>query len=351
MRTRLLLLAGLLALAAGQAAHAQQRDQIRIVGSSTVFPFSTAVAESFGARTQYPTPVVESTGTGGGFRLFCDGVGTEYPDVSNASRRMQASEYERCRNNGVREITEVKFGFDGIVFGYADTGEPPLSLSLRELWLALAADVPADDSCSSFIANPARRWSDVDASLPPVRIEVFGPPPTSGTRDAFIALALKEGARSIGCMATLEAADPRRFDRLASRIREDGAWIDSGENDNAIVQTLVNSPGAFGVFGFSFLDQNSDRLVGARVDGVEPEFELIASGEYPISRSLFFYVKNQHLGLVSGLSDYVQEFVSEDAWGEFGYLTDRGLIPLLDDERDAAADDALALNPMREAPN
>ena len=187
--------------------------------------------------------------------------------------------------------------------------------------------------------------------MPPLRIEVFGPPPTSGTRDAFVELALKEGARSIACVDALETADPRRFDRIASRIREDGAWIDSGENDNAIVQTLVNAPGAYGVFGFSFLDQNSDRLVGALIDGVGPEFELIASGEYPISRSLFFYVKNQHVGLVSGLSDYVEEFVSEDAWGEFGYLTDRGLIPLLDDQREAAAEHALALNPMTEAPN
>jgi len=351
MRTTGIVLAAIAGLAAGQAAHAQQRDQIRIVGSSTVFPFSTAVAESFGARTQYPTPVVESTGTGGGFRLFCDGLGSEYPDVSNASRRMQASEYERCQNNGVREITEVRFGFDGIVLGHADLGEPPLSLSLRELWLALAAEVPADNTCSSFIPNPARRWSDVDPSLPPVRIEVFGPPPTSGTRDAFVELALKEGARSVACVEALEAVEPRRFDRIASRIREDGAWIDSGENDNAIVQTLINAPDAFGVFGFSFLDQNSDRLVGALIDGVGPEFELIASGEYPISRSLFFYVKNQHVGLVSGLSDYVGEFVSEDAWGEFGYLTDRGLIPLLEDERAAAGEHALALNPMTEAPN
>lgn len=337
-------------LALAATADAQGRDQIRIVGSSTVFPFSTAVAESFGAKTEFSTPVVESTGSGGGLRLFCSGVGAEYPDITNASRRMKASEYENCQSNGVRDITEVRIGFDGIVLGSADNGGDPVELTLTQLWLALAAEVPADESCSSFVANPNERWSDIDPSLPDQRIEVFGPPPTSGTRDAFVELGMQGGARGIACMDTLHDDDEDRFEQIASTIREDGMWIDAGENDNAIVQTLVNTPTAFGVFGFSFLDQNSDRLVGAEIDGVSPEFDAIAEGSYPVSRSLFFYVKNQHADLVPGLADYVAEFTSDDAWGEFGYLSDRGLIPLADDERDAEGRSARALTAMPGAP-
>lgn len=338
------------ALAVAGVADAQSRDQIRIVGSSTVFPFSTAVAESFGAKTGNATPVVESTGSGGGLRLFCSGVGVEYPDITNSSRRMKASEFENCQNNGVRDITEVRVGFDGIVLGAADNGEGPMELSLTQLWLALAAEVPTDDTCSSFQENPYEYWSEIDASLPQQRIEVFGPPPTSGTRDAFVELAMQGGAAGIACMEALDDADSDRFEQIASRIREDGVWVDAGENDNAIVQTLVNTPTAFGVFGFSFLDQNSDRLVGAVIDGVGPEFDAIADGSYPVSRSLFFYVKNRHAELVPGLAGYVREFTSEDAWGEFGYLTDRGLIPLGDDERAAMAASARALTPMTEVP-
>jgi len=332
-------------------ATAQVRDRIQIVGSSTVFPFSTAVAESFGAKTQYATPVVESTGSGGGLRLFCAGVGNEHPDIANASRRMHRSEFETCQNNGVREITEVKIGFDGIVIGSADTSGEPLVISRTQLWLSLAAEVPADDTCSRFIANPAVRWSDVDPSLPGRRIEVFGPPPTSGTRDAFVELVMQDGARGLACMNALAEADLDQFESIAGRIREDGMWIDAGENDNAIVQTLTNTPTAFGVFGFSFLDQNADRLVGAVVDGAAPEFDAIADGSYPVSRSLFFYVKNQHADFVPGLAAYVAEFTSEDAWGEFGYLTDRGLVPLTDEARAAMAQHARSLTAMTEVPN
>jgi phosphate transport system substrate-binding protein len=346
--TPLAALAAILALGAG--AEAQSRDQIRIVGSSTVFPFSTAVAESFGAKTQFSTPVVESTGSGGGFRLFCDGVGLSQPDITNASRRMHASEYERCQGNGVRDITEVRIGFDGIVLGAADHGNPPMEVTLTQLWLALAAEVPADDTCSSFVPNPNNNWSDIDASLPAQRIEVFGPPPTSGTRDAFVELAMQGGAEGIACMEALKDSDGDRFEGIASRIREDGKWIDAGENDNAIVQTLMNTPDAFGVFGFSFLDQNSDRLHGAIINGMTPEFEDIADGTYPISRSLYFYVKNQHADLVPGLAEYVAEFTSEDAWGEYGYLTSRGLIPLPDAEREAMGEAARSLTAMTQAP-
>jgi len=346
------LTAALIAVAATSAAAygIQQREQIRIVGSSTVFPFSTAVAESFGAKTQFSTPVVESTGSGGGFRLFCAGVGSEHPDIVNASRRMHASEFERCQNNGVREITEVRIGYDGIVLGTANEEAEELDLSLTQLWLALAAEVPADETCSEFVENPNERWSDIDPSLPRQRIEVFGPPPTSGTRDAFVELGMQAGARGIDCMAALDEADHDRFETIAGRIREDGRWIDAGENDNAIVQTLVNTPDAFGVFGYSFLDQNYDRLYGVSIDGVAPEFDAISDGTYPVSRSLFFYVKNQHAAIVPGLADYVAEFTSDAAWGEFGYLTDRGLIPLSDSDRMDIADHAQSLEAMSQAP-
>jgi phosphate transport system substrate-binding protein len=350
MKKSALLVSALAALTLAGGAEAQQRDQIRIVGSSTVFPFSTAVAESFGAKTQFATPVVESTGSGGGLRLFCAGVGSEHPDITNASRRMKASEYEQCQNNGVREITEVRIGFDGIVLGQADRGET-MELTLTQLWLALSSEVPADDTCSSFVPNPNVNWSDIDASLPNQRIEVFGPPPTSGTRDAFVELGMHGGARGVACMEELHDSDRDRFEDVASRIREDGAWVDAGENDNAIVQTLVNTPDAFGVFGYSFLDQNSDRLVGAVIDGVEPEFDAISDGSYSISRSLFFYVKNQHADLVPGLAAYVTEFTSDDAWGEFGYLTDRGLIPLGDADRAMVGEASRSLTAMTEAPN
>ncbi|WP_300544317.1 substrate-binding domain-containing protein [Maricaulis sp.] len=348
IKTQFAAAAAILALAG--AAEAQQRDQIRIVGSSTVFPFSTAAAESFGAKTQFSTPVVESTGSGGGLRLFCAGVGTEHPDIANASRRMKASEYELCQSNGVREITEVRIGFDGIVVGSANRAAEDLNLTLTQLWLALAAEVPADETCSEFVPNPNERWSDIDPSLPRQRIEVFGPPPTSGTRDAFVELGMQAGAAGIDCMAALHEADADRFENIASRIREDGRWIDAGENDNAIVQTLVNTPEAFGVFGYSFLDQNYDRLSGVSIDGVAPEFDAISDGSYPVSRSLFFYVKNQHAAIVPGLAEYVDEFTSEEAWGEFGYLTDRGLIPLAEDTRREIRERALALTAMDRAP-
>ncbi|MAL10957.1 MAG: phosphate ABC transporter substrate-binding protein [Maricaulis sp.] len=327
---------------AAAPAPAVQDRPLRIVGSSTVFPFTTAVAESFGARTQFSTPVVESTGTGGGMRLFCQGVGGENADVTGASRRMTASEYANCQSNGVTDIVEMPIGYDGIVISNVNTG-PELDLNRGQLWLALAARVPAEDC--TMIDNPNRNWSDIDASLPDLRIEVFGPPPTSGTRDAFVELGLEAGAEEIheetGCDIPEEAM---------ARIREDGAWIDAGENDNAIVQTLANTPSAYGVFGYSFLAQNSDRLQAARVEGVEPTFDAISSGDYPISRSLFVYVKRQHVGLVPGIEEYLAEFTSDDAWGDYGYLTDRGLIPLHEAERAEMAARAVSLRVMDGAP-
>jgi phosphate transport system substrate-binding protein len=283
---------------------ASARDQIRIVGSSTVFPFSTAVAEQFGRSTDFQTPVVESTGSGGGLKLFCAGVGTDHPDITNASRRMKSSEFELCQGNGVTDITEAVIGYDGIVVANAKGG-PVFSLTREQLVTALAEQGP----------KPTM-WNEVDPALPAIKIEVLGPPPSSGTRDAFEELVMEEGCEGAGI----------ECDGIS--IREDGAYIESGENDNLIVSKLEANPNALGVFGFSFLDQNSDSVKGANIGGVEPTFENIAAGDYPVSRSLYFYIKNAHVGVVPGIQEFANEFMSEGAAGEEGYLVDKGLIPL-----------------------
>ncbi len=309
---------------------AEARDQIRIVGSSTVFPFATAVAENFGKTTNFKTPVVESTGSGGGLKLFCAGVGVEHPDITNASRRIKSSEVETCASNGI-DITEIKVGYDGIVLGNSKSAAT-LNIGLRELFLALAKEVP--DASGNMIANPYKNWSDIDPSLPNTAIEVLGPPPTSGTRDAFVELAMEGGAKKVKTLADLRGKDKKAFGKIAHAIREDGAFVEAGENDNLIVQKLEANPNAFGIFGFSFLDQNSDKIKGASIAGVDPTFENIAEGEYPVSRSLFFYVKKQHVGVIPGMEEYLSEFTSEAAWGDDGYLTDKGLIPMPKAERD-----------------
>ncbi len=311
---------------------AEARDQIKVVGSSTVFPFSTAVAEQFGQKTEFTTPVVESTGSGGGMKLFCAGIGVEHPDITNASRRIKSSEFKKCTEAGIT-ITEVKIGFDGIVLG-SSKASAPLNVTLEQIFMALAKEVPVD---GKLVANPYNMWSDIDPSLPAIKIEVLGPPPTSGTRDAFVELAMEGGAKKIEMLAALRKEDKKAFQKVAHAIREDGAFIEAGENDNLIVGKLEANPNAFGIFGFSFLDQNSDKLQGANVGGVAPEFELIAAGDYPVSRSLFFYVKKEHVGVVPGIAEFVAEFTSESAWGEEGYLVDKGLIPLPEADRAAIA--------------
>ena len=324
------------------AGAAQARDQIRIVGSSTVFPFSTAVAEQFGKRSSFKTPVVESTGSGGGMKLFCAGVGERHPDITNASRRIKKSEFENCTKNGVG-ITEVKIGYDGIVLANAKSG-PAFTLSKRHIFLALAKQVPGADG--KMIDNPYKMWSDIDAALPKEPIEVLGPPPTSGTRDAFVELAMEGGAKTIDRLKKLRKADKKAFKAIAHGIREDGAFIEAGENDNLIVQKLEANPKAVGIFGFSFLDQNADKMKGALVDGVEPSFENIASGDYGVSRSLYFYVKQQHVGSIPGIQEFVNEFTSDRAWGDEGYLVDKGLIPLPAADRKAMQTQATGLAPL-----
>ncbi|MCG8360101.1 MAG: PstS family phosphate ABC transporter substrate-binding protein [Kiloniellales bacterium] len=328
------------ALVAAQSA-AEARDQIRVVGSSTVFPFSTAVAENFGKTTSFKTPVVESTGSGGGMKLFCSGVGVEHPDITNASRRIKSSEFETCTKNGVT-VVEVKIGFDGIVLANSKTKEP-FKLTKKQIFQALAKEVPVD---GKLVANPYQKWSEIDPSLPDAKIEVLGPPPTSGTRDAFVELAMEGGAKKFDSLAAMRKEDKKAFKAVAHSMREDGLFIEAGENDNLIVQKLEANPNALGIFGFSFLDQNADKIQGSIVDDAEPTFENIAAGDYGVSRSLYFYVKKEHVGVVPGISDFVGEFTSEKAWGEEGYLVDKGLIPLPDEDRRAIRQSSLTLSPM-----
>ncbi|MFD0916094.1 substrate-binding domain-containing protein [Pseudahrensia aquimaris] len=335
-----LLAASALAMSAF-ATGAMARDQIQIVGSSTVFPFSTAVAEKFGQSSNFKTPVVESTGSGGGMKLFCTGVGVNTPDITNSSRRIKEGEFNSCLENGVTPV-EVKVGFDGIVLGSAKSGIS-LNLTPEMIFRALAKQIPVD---GKLVANPNMNWADVDPSLPNVKIEVLGPPPTSGTRDAFVELAMEAGAEKVAMLANLKKDDSNAFKKIAHAIREDGAFVEAGENDNLIVQKLEANPNAVGIFGFSFLDQNSDKLKGATVNGAEPEFEKIADGDYPISRSLYFYVKKEHVGVIPGIAEFVAEFTDEGTWGEDGYLADKGLIPLPDADRAAVAANAKELKPM-----
>ncbi|WP_462321107.1 substrate-binding domain-containing protein [Halochromatium sp.] len=327
------------------SSQAMARDTINIVGSSTVFPFATTVAERFGNTTEFPTPKIESTGSGGGMKLFCAGVGVEHPDVTNASRRMKVSEFEKCQENGVEEITEVKIGYDGIAIANSKKA-PQLELSLRDVWLALAKDVPNPEGGEELVANPYKTWKEVNPELPDVAIEVLGPPPTSGTRDAFAEIAMEGGCKTFDWIAAMKSEDKSKYKAVCRTVREDGAYVEAGENDNLIVQKLDSNPDALGIFGFSFLDQNSDKLQGTIIEGVAPTFDNIASGDYPVSRSLYFYVKNAHVGTIPGIQEYVTAFTSENAWGPDGYLPSKGLIPLPEDMREKIATSAQALEPM-----
>ncbi len=327
------------AAAVAMSGAAEARDQIRIVGSSTVFPFTSAVAEQFGSAGKFNTPVVESTGTGGGIKLFCAGIGPDHPDIVNASREIKDSEVKSCAEAGITEITEVKIGYDGIVLATSKE-HPPLSLNQEKIWLALAKEVPVN---GQLVANPYRTWADIDPSLPADKIEVLGPPPTSGTRDAFVELALDKGCAKFPEIEALEG-DAKKA--ACQTIREDGAFIEAGENDNLIVNKLAANPRAVGVFGFGFLDQNTDKLHAALVGDVAPTFETISDGSYPVSRSLYIYVKNAHVGVIPGIKEFVAEYMSDRASGEEGYLIDKGLIPLPAAEHETVGVAAMALQPL-----
>ena len=312
-----------------QSAHAQAaRDYISIVGSSTVYPFATVVAERFGRTTDFKTPKIESTGSGGGFKLFCSGIGVQFPDIANSSRRVRPSEIDECAANGVEEIIEVKIGYDGIVLANFN-GAHQYRLTRRQVFLALAKSVP-DAAGNQLVPNPYRIWADIDPDLPEIRIEVLGPPPTSGTRDAFVELVMQAGCEAFPVIENLDE-DARQT--ACHTVREDGAFIEAGENDNLIVQKLEANPTALGIFGYSFLDQNQDKVQGSFIDEVTPEFESIADGSYPVSRPLYSYVKATHVGEIPGIEEFLVELTSEAAWGDFGYLSDKGLIPLSESER------------------
>ncbi|MDG2052053.1 MAG: substrate-binding domain-containing protein [Myxococcota bacterium] len=319
------------------------RDQIRIVGSSTVFPFSTSVAERFGKTTEFQTPVVESTGSGGGLKLFCSGLGEATPDITNSSRRIKLSEVTLCEGNGVADIVEIMIGYDGIVLANK-RGARHYDLSTKQIFDALAREVPV---AGKLVPNPNRTWKDVDPSLPDVKIEVLGPPPTSGTRDAFVELAMEKGAKQYPMLRTMRSENKKSFKAIAHAIREDGGYVEAGENDNLIVRKLEANPNALGVFGFSYLDQNEDRIQGSRIDGVLPEFEEIAAGRYVIARPLYFYAKAAHVSEVPGLQEYILEFISERAAGPDGYLIDKGLIPLSDAERKKVQTSGADLIPLK----
>jgi phosphate transport system substrate-binding protein len=322
----ILLAVSMVALASTSA---MARDEIRIVGSSTVYPFTTAVAESFAKASGLKTPVVESTGTGGGFKLFCAGVGADHPDFTNASRAIKKSEFETCVKNGVTDIVEIKVGFDGLTLANAASG-PDGKFTKQQIFLALAAQVPDKDG--KLVDNPYKLWSDIDASLPAEKIEVLGPPPTSGTRDSFAELVMEKGAEKFESLAAMKKDDAKAFEKIWKTMRTDGAYVEAGENDNLIVQKLEANPKAFGVFGFSFLEENVGKIKGSEIDGKTPSFETVASGDYKVARPLFIYAKKAHVGVIPGMAEFVAEYTSAKAMGEDGYLADKGLIPLPADQ-------------------
>ncbi len=321
-------------LAALSISPAFARDEIRIVGSSTVYPFTTAVAESFAKASGMKTPVVESTGTGGGFKLFCAGVGAEHPDFTNASRAIKKAEFETCVKNGVTDIVEIKVGFDGLTLANAASG-PDAKFTKQQIFMALAKQVPDKDG--KLVDNPYKMWNEIDASLPAEKIEVFGPPPTSGTRDSFAELVMEKGAEKFESLAAMKKADAKAFEVVWKTMRTDGAYVEAGENDNLIVQKLEANPKAFGIFGFSFLEENEGKIKGSEIDGKKPSFETVSSGDYKVARPLFIYAKKQHVGTIPGMAEFVAEYTSSKALSEDGYLADKGLIPLPADQAAATA--------------
>ncbi len=351
------------------------RDQIGIVGSSTVYPFTTVVAERFGRASDFKTPKIESTGTGGGMKLFCAGIGPSHPDITNASRRIKPSEVELCGKNGVDKIVELQIGFDGIAIASDIEKGPNFDLTTENLFLALAKDIVGSDG--KLVPNPYTHWNQINKDYPAIKIEVLGPPPTSGTRDALAELALERGAKAFPVLTKLkEAKDEAEvkaimtglgftdavfdsikaskgtvkgksiFKLISHSVREDGAYIEAGENDNLIIQKIQVNPTSLGIFGYSFLEQNEDVIKAHVMDGVELSFESIVDGDYPIARSLFVYIKAQHVNVIPGMMDFIKEYTSEEAMGEDGYLVDKGLIPLSNEKRAVFTKNAVNLVPF-----
>lgn len=332
---------GTVLAACGGETQTTERSQVRIVGSSTVYPFTTAVSEQLSRSGSGSAPLVESTGTGGGIQLFCAGVGLATPDVVNASRRMKRSEFDACAANGVTEIVEIQVGLDGLVLAHAKEATD-FNLTLQQLYLALAANPLGAES------NSAQTWADISPDLPAERIEVIGPPPTSGTRDSFNELMMEAGCSQFEEMKALKASDPDAYKAVCTKIREDGPFTEAGENDNLIVQKLATNPNALGAFGYSFLEENLDKLKGVAIDGVVPDYEAISSFQYPAARAMFIYVKAAHAKLGTPLSDnlnaFLAEYVKDSTFGPMGMLSQRGLIPSPEAERNAARTAALNLS-------
>ena len=321
------------------------RDQINIVGSSTVYPFSTVVAETFGNKTGIKVPKIESTGSGGGMKLFCKGLGTSHPDITNASRRIKKNEFNQCKENGI-DVVEIKVGYDGIVIANSKKAKL-LNLTKRQIFLALAKQVPeGNKEGGNLVDNPNKKWSDIDPNLPNKKIEVLGPPPTSGTRDAFNELAIEGGCKTFPKLKAIKKQDKKKYKAICRAVREDGAFIEAGENDNLIVQKLVENENAFGVFGFSFLIENEDKIQGSTVDGKAPTMETIADKSYGVSRPLYFYVKLAHVDVIPGIREFLAEYTSEDSWGPGGYLEERGMIPMPENEREFFKKNAEEIIPL-----
>ena len=321
------------------------RDQINIVGSSTVYPFSTVVAETFGNKTGIKVPKIESTGSGGGMKLFCKGLGTSHPDITNASRRIKKSEFNKCKENGI-DVVEIKVGYDGIVIANSKKATL-LNLTKRQIFLALAKQVPeGNKEGGNLVDNPNKKWSDIDPNLPNKKIEVLGPPPTSGTRDAFNELAIEGGCKTFPKLKAIKKQDKKKYKAICRAVREDGAFIEAGENDNLIVQKLVENESAFGVFGFSFLIENEDKIQGSTVDGIAPTMETIADKSYGVSRPLYFYVKLAHVDVIPGIREFLAEYTSDDSWGPGGYLEERGMIPMPENEREFFKKNAEEIIPL-----
>ena len=321
------------------------RDQINVVGSSTVYPFSTVVAENFGNKTGIKVPKIESTGSGGGMKLFCKGLGTGHPDITNASRRIKKNEFNQCKENGI-DVVEIKVGYDGIVIANSKKAKL-LNLTKRQIFLALAKQVPeGNKEGGSLVNNPNKKWSDIDPNLPNKKIEVLGPPPTSGTRDAFNELAIEGGCKTFPKLKAIKKQDKKKYKAICRAVREDGAFIEAGENDNLIVQKLVENENAFGVFGFSFLIENEDKIQGSTIDGMAPTMETIADKSYGVSRPLYFYVKLAHVDVIPGIREFLAEYTSDDSWGPGGYLEERGMIPMPENEREFFKKNAEEIIPL-----
>ena len=317
MKTKLVSAIAVVLFIMGVANSASARDQISIVGSSTVFPFATTVAEKFGQQSDFKTPVIESTGSGGGLKMFCKGIGTRHPDIANASRAIKQREIDQCAENGIEPI-EYLVGYDGITISNSRQA-PRASFTKLDIFNAVAVDVMID---GKWVPNPYKKWSDIRAELPDIKIDLMIPPTTSGTRDAFVELILHKVCKKEYGMSKKE------YKAKCTAVRTDGNYVvPMGENDNLLIEKLGKDERRFGVFGFSFLDQNSDKVHGALIEGVEPTFETIADGSYAVSRPLFFYVKKQHIGVVPGIEEYVDMFMSDQMIGAEGTLSEQGLIP------------------------